>query len=80
MIENKKYLIWPGYVRSQHDGQLHYITAPELIRLYGVAPHDCVVMPMEDSAAAANRRKQLASLHNLVPLHPRGDGNYQLPK
>jgi len=39
-----KYAICPGYVRSETDGQLHYIDAVALMRLYKVAPTDCVII------------------------------------
>lgn len=31
-----EYLIAPGTVLSQHDGDRHYIAAPQLARLYGL--------------------------------------------
>lgn len=33
-----EYLIAPGHTRSKHDGQVHYVDAPRLARLYGLRP------------------------------------------
>lgn len=33
---HKRYIIHPGYVRSENDGQRHYISAAQLIQLYGL--------------------------------------------
>lgn len=38
-----KYVICPGYVTSQTDGQSHYIGAKQLMQLYKVDPRDCHV-------------------------------------
>jgi hypothetical protein len=39
----KKYLVRPGHVTSFEDGDRHWISAPALIRLYNVDPHECVI-------------------------------------
>lgn len=82
MIENKKYIVWPGYVRSRTDGDKHYIGAQQLMMLYGVPQHDCVIAPpiADQSRQAAMRRKILDGIDGLVHLRPRQNGNYQLPK
>jgi len=73
----KKYLILPGYVISKGDGQRCYLTGPDLIKLYGVAPAECVVdrddyMPMPG-------RKQ-PGREGLIVLGPRHDGAYRTPE
>lgn len=66
----KKYLVVPGYTISRNDGDRHYISAPALMRLYGVSPLECVVLSLSD--------RRLAD-QNLIVLRPRYDGIYELP-
>ena len=40
---SRKYVLCPGYVRSQFDGQEHYVSERELADLYGVKLHDCML-------------------------------------
>lgn len=37
-MEKKKYAIHPGFVRSQNDGDEHFISAGRLARLYELEP------------------------------------------
>lgn len=37
-MEMPKYVVCPGMVTSETDGQMHYIDAIQLMRLYGVRP------------------------------------------
>jgi hypothetical protein len=65
----KKYVITPGSVFSRIDGQRHYITAPQLMRLYGVTQDECVIVnPMFEKPP-----------EGLIVLAPRYDGQYTLP-
>lgn len=41
---SKKYLVRPGRIRSINDGDLHFIEAEELMRLYGVRRQECIIM------------------------------------
>lgn len=74
MIE-KKYLVVPGHVTSQNDGDVHYIGAWQLIRLYGVKREECVIW-MEGGA----RPEGVNMPDSLIVLKPRDDGNYERPK
>lgn len=62
-----EYLIAAGRVRSQHDGDVHYISAPNLARLYGLLQGQWRIYdPVTDR-------------HSDLPvLGPRFDGNYSL--
>ena len=64
-----KYILYPGEVYSVNDGQRHYVTANQLMKLYGVSPRNCVLF--HDYA-------QFSS--DMIPLHPRSDGNYEIPQ
>lgn len=68
-----KYLVIGDSVVSKSDGQLHYISPQELIRLYKVPRNQCILI-------ADSRSDKLLGLDtsNLVTLRPRSDGNYQL--
>lgn len=73
----KRYIIEPGYVKSQHDGEVHYITASQLAQLYGVnlnAPNVIVRNHMKPEQARGFRT-QIGD----VLLTPRYDGDYTLP-
>lgn len=78
----RHYLLIPGQVTSKTDGQRHWVTAAELVRLYGVDPADCLVFPMGRSPDDALRRNALherVARGELTALHPRYSGNYTLP-
>lgn len=64
----KKYLLCPGYITSWNDGDVHYITEEQLIRLYGVNRNDCV------------SSKDLKGSTSLIALRPRPSGIYRIPK
>lgn len=76
----KKYLICPGYVISKNDGDRHYISANQLLRLYRVNPAECEVLkeadPWEPRSLAEQRERRYAGL---IRLAPRYDGDYRLP-
>lgn len=62
-----KYLIIPDYVRSKNDNDRHFITAKDLIRLYGVNPKECVI-------ADPSKRQHVAGL---IVLGPLSSGKYR---
>lgn len=69
MTMKKKYLLCPGYVRSKEDGELHWIDVPTLAKLYGVPMIECMMLSETQGRRATD----------LIPLPPRGDGDYSLP-
>lgn len=64
-----KYAVYPGTTVSRNDGQRHYITFEQLVRLYGVNPRECI-----DCSRPTNGFK----LDGLIPLTPRYNGNYEI--
>jgi hypothetical protein len=66
-----KYLVIPGNVRSRNDGDIHYISARQLMQLYGVNPDECVIYD--------NRFGGRQYSDELIPLRPMFNGNYTLP-
>lgn len=82
-MKTLKYAVYPGYMVSRVDKDVHYITAEMLMRLYGVDPAECLVVhPIADTpqsrldAAAIDQR--VLEL-KLIPLHPNYWGKYTLP-
>lgn len=69
-----RYLIHPGHVRSANDGQLHYVTADQLIKLYQLPQNSRVVI-----IAHADPTPSFNDLPGDVHLWPRRDGKYSLP-
>jgi hypothetical protein len=69
-----RYVIHPGYVRSANDGQLHYITAGQLIKLYQL-PQNSRVLIIAHAYPTPGFREEPGDVH----LYPRRDGNYTLP-
>ena len=72
-----KYLVYPGYVRSRSDGDIHFITAQMLMRLYGVRPDECIVVRPDDIEEYQLRAYSQEFLSSLKHLVPRSDGNYE---
>lgn len=66
-----KYAIHPGWIRSQADGDEHYIGIGQLVRLYKLEPGEyCVwVSPFNLGRVYTD----------YVHLFPRDDGNYGRP-
>lgn len=65
-----KYLVCPGYTHSKNDGELHFISGQELIRLYKVNPRECVIRYDTDPPFGFEK--------NLRILRPSYSGNYDL--
>ena len=66
----KKYMLCPGYIISKNDGQRHYISPADLVRLYGANPAECVIfgnVPESDH-------------HKYIKLVPKRNGDYFLPE
>lgn len=62
------FIVCPGEVISQTDGDTHIISAHALINLYGVKRSECVIMSPTTSR-----------MEGLFVLDPRADGDYSLP-
>ena len=69
-----RYAIVPGIVHSKYDGDAHYVTAPQIARLYGVDFCDCIVIGIDDPYMP-----EQAEFDGLVVLRPDPTGRYRLP-
>lgn len=65
------YAIYPGAVTSKSDGQMHWVDARQLVQLYGVPPQQCAVVDLRNTGR---------DTYNLIPLHPRFDGDYSVAR
>jgi hypothetical protein len=63
-----RFVVWPGVVYSRTDGQGHWISGPELLRLHRVPKGARVVYG--NARGWVNRPDD-------IPLFPRDDGQYQ---
>jgi len=64
----KRYVLVPGYVRSDTDRDVHYISAARLAQLYGVRLDECYIMHGD--------ARDYGIPENLPRLVPRRDGCY----
>lgn len=67
---NIKYIIHPGNVSSKYDGDVHYISTKQLIKLYKVNPKECLEF-CEDSSICKQKK--------LIHLFPKYNGDYTIP-
>lgn len=74
----KRYVLIPGIVISQTDGQAHYVSAPALAYLYGVDMRDCEVYEPAPYWSESFYRIANERIKGLIRLTPRSDGNYSL--
>ncbi len=68
----KRYVVHPGQMRSKTDGDMHWIGARDLMRLYGVSPDECFVVDEHRSAASSGWDGR----DDLIHLWPSYDGSY----
>jgi len=74
-----RYVLCPGMVTSQTDGQQHYVGPMALAQLYGVRLNQCEIYePSPQWTEVEFRHAQVRTL-GLIRLTPRCDGNYNLP-
>lgn len=76
-----KYALFPGYVTSKTDGDVHFINERDLAILYGVSIKECIIVPFPRSFFDEIRWGEMNRLVHelgLRKLRPRYDGNYKL--
>lgn len=67
----RKYVLHPGNITRNSDGQSHYVTAAKLADLYGVSLRDCITDLGDGSHATL-------TVPGATHLYPRADGDYRL--
>ena len=76
----KKYAVFAGLVPSAHDRDMHWISAAQLMRLYGVPPKECVAVYVEGGGLLSpgmRGRHGRSALSGLIHLRPRYAGDYR---
>lgn len=71
MLSNKKYLLMPGYVKSNNDKDRHYISTVQLRKLYNVPMNECLVL---------NNRNSTMIPPGLIKLRTKANGDYTIPE
>jgi hypothetical protein len=66
----KKYIIYPGYVESKNDSEMHYIDANKLISLYNIKKSECIIINKESDKIGIVES-------NFIQLFPLRNGNYK---
>lgn len=67
----RKYVLHPGNITRNIDGQSHYVSAARLADLYGVSLRDCITDLGDGSHA-------VFSVPGATHLYPRADDDYSL--
>lgn len=71
----KKYIVVGRKVRSQSDGERHYVSSRKLCDLYHINPDECILLDM-NSPRYQSRLRGLPA--DLPVLGPRSDGDYRV--
>lgn len=77
--ENKVYkiILYPGEIRSRHDGDRHFICGCQLRHLYGILPTDIVIEARDEKALNGyGFSQEKISREGWIELSPRDDGKY----
>lgn len=72
------YICHGGYVKSQSDGQIHYVSAKRVAQLYKLPYQKCLLLDERTTIRFARSAGKTSALRNAVHLYPRQDGNYDL--
>lgn len=67
----KRYAIHPGIVDSKTDRDSHYISSNALMRLYNLAPSQCIIWDEDRPDTIRGRRWE-----DYIHLFPRYHGDY----
>jgi len=70
MSDERKYLVYGGYVVSQRDDEVHYVSPIQVAGLYGVDREKCIIVNSDRDLGIERG--------NFIELCPQKDGNYNL--
>lgn len=68
----KKYIVWPGFIYSKIDNDMHFITTKQLMRLYNVPENECYIAEYNKPISFYEKEE----LKKLIPLTVRNSGLY----
>lgn len=72
VISETIYVLHPGYITSERDGDRHFIDALTLAKLYGVPLRQCLIYDIR----RPEKIKGFVDNPNFKHLYPRYNGNY----
>jgi hypothetical protein len=75
-MQDLKYILVPGWVRSKNDGDMHRVGIKDLIKLYRLQPNTWRPVCLKDYNLRNGLLKPPPT--GLTYLRPRWDGNYVL--
>lgn len=80
-MEERKYILIGGEIESRNDGDIHYITAGKLRRLYNLSSFQCWSLednnPMERDVVLSSMRTAINE-GKIQILRPKYNGDYKL--
>lgn len=68
-VRRQKYMIHGERVTSKNDGDVHYVGAQQLVRLYGLDPRECILNSDKTPLRGYD-------LDDFIHLFPRYEGDY----
>lgn len=73
----KRFVVYPGEVISKEDFDRHWISARQLMSLYRVQPHECIVIDERFRRCDPSGRQERELLKTLMPLYPMAGLDYR---
>ena len=71
----KDKIVYGGYVKSKSDGDIHYISAYKLLKLYKLKPTECILI---DEWEDVEEKLRSYFIGGMKWYRPRQDGNYEV--
>lgn len=75
---SKQYICYSGFVKSNSDGDVHYISASRVAQLYRLNPNDCIFIDSPSDLEHKTRGYTATTLAKMTRLWPQGSGDYEL--
>ena len=72
-MNQKNKIVYGGYVKSKSDGDIHYISAYKLLRLYKFRSTECILI---DEWESVEEKLRSYFIGGMQWYRPRQDGNY----
>lgn len=80
LVSVKRFIVVPGWVKSENDGERHFISAQSLMSLYGVDPRKCIIVDPGRYETWAGYKLADLQEAGMVVLRPKQNGDYRLPE
>ena len=73
-MENNKFIVHGGRIKSLNDGEIHYIRSCDVMKLYGVRQSECLLLAEHNDRSGISLGYDIMGIH----LYPDATGNYNL--